>query len=93
MTNIELYPTLEHCIETTAKMEFNRLAGHYLDLGREDTEIEIKLQLLRDFLETADFPSLRQESSFYLIVGETVKFIITDKDDALTYRMEVLPAL
>ena len=73
-------------------MEFNRLTGIYLDLGKEDADIEAKLELLRDFLETADFRSLRQESSFYLIVGETVKFIITDKDDTLTFRMEVIAA-
>jgi len=92
MTTIVLIPTLGHCIETTAKMEFNRLTGIYLDLGKEDADIEAKLELLRDFLETADFRSLRQESSFYLIVGETVKFIITDKDDTLTFRMEVIAA-
>jgi hypothetical protein len=92
MTTIELIPTLEHCIETAAKMEFNRLTGLYLDLGKEDADIETKLELLRDFLETADFRSLRQDSSFYLLVGETVKFIITDKDDTLTFRMEVIPA-
>jgi hypothetical protein len=92
MTTIELFPTLEHCIETTSKMEFNRLTGRYLDMGKENTEIETKLELLRDFLEIADFRSLRQESSFYLIVGEKVKFVITDKDDTLTYRMEVIPA-
>ncbi len=92
MTTIELFPTLEHCIETTAKMEFNQLTGRYLDLGKEDAEIEAKLELLRDFLETADFRNLRQESNFYLIVGETVKFIITDKNDALTFRMEVIPS-
>jgi len=92
MTTIELFPTLEHCIESTAKTEFNRLAAQYLNLGREDPLLEAKLELLRGFLETADFRTLRQESSFYLIVGEKVKFIISDKDDALTYRMEVLPA-
>jgi len=92
MTTIELFPTLEHCIETTAKTEFNRLAGLYLDLGKEDAGIEAKLQLLRDFLEAADFRKLRQESSFYLIVGETVKFVISDKGDTLTFRMEVIPA-
>jgi hypothetical protein len=92
MTTIELSPTLEHCIETTAKMEFNRLTGLYLDLGKEDADIEAKLELLRDVLEAADFRTLRQESNFYLIVGETVKFIINDKDDALTVRMEVIPA-
>lgn len=92
MTTIELFPTLEHCIESTAKAEFNRLASQYLDLGREDPAIEAKLELLRDFLETADFRKLRQESSFYLIVGEKVKYVISDSNDMLTYRMEVLPA-
>jgi len=92
MTTIELFPTLEHCIESTARAEFNLLAGRYLELGREDADLEAKLELLRDFLETADFPALRQESDFYLLVGESVKFIITDKDDMLTVRMEVIPS-
>jgi len=92
MATIELFPTLEHCIETTARLEFERLISCYMELGKGDVEIESRLQLLHDFLEYADFRSLRQESDFYLIVGEKVKFIISNEEDALTCRMEVIPA-
>ena len=91
MTTIEIFPTLEHCIESTARTEFNLLAGRYLELGREDADLEAKLELLRDFLETADFSTLRQESDLYLLTGKTVKFIISDRDGMLIARMEVVP--
>jgi hypothetical protein len=89
MPAVELYPTLEHCIETTARNEFNRLATYCLNGGTMDAASEAKIEILRDFLETADFGILRQESNFYLIVGEQVRFILTDNGENLSYRMEI----
>ena len=71
MHTLELYPTLEHCIETTARLEFTRLAADCLNKGGVDTESEANIAILRDFLETADFGALRQESAFYLIMRES----------------------
>jgi hypothetical protein len=50
-----------HCIETSAKKEFMRITGLILD-STDDTvqpEMEYGLELLKDFLETADFNTLR----------------------------------
>jgi len=90
MHTLKLYPTVEHCIETTARQEFTRLAADCLNKGSVESETEAKIEMLRDFLETADFSVLRQESAFYLIVGEKVRFVLTDSGENLSYRMEVL---
>jgi hypothetical protein len=90
MPVMELYPTLEYCIETTARIEFDRITAHCLNGGTIDADTEARIQILRDFLETADFRTLRQESAFWLIVGEKVRFTLTDNGENLSYRMEVL---
>lgn len=89
MHTVELYPTLEHCIETTARQEFTRLVADCLNNGDVDSETAAKIEILRDFLETADFGVLRQESAFYLIVGEQVRFVLTDNGENLSCRLEV----
>jgi hypothetical protein len=57
---VELH-TGDHCIETAAKNEFRRLMDSYFAAppGRQEQGIEEKLALLRDFLDTSDFPALR----------------------------------
>jgi hypothetical protein len=90
MPTLELYPTVEQCIEATAKIEFIRLATHCFNGGTVDTEVEAQIEILRDFLETADFRTLREESAFWLIVGERVRFTLTDDGENLSYRMEVI---
>lgn len=49
-----------HCIETAAKMEYRRLMGDYFasDTTRS-AEIEDKIALLKEFVESSDFPALR----------------------------------
>ena len=87
---LKLSPTLERCIETTARMEYNRLIADYLDKAVEDPEAEARLEMLHDFLESADFPRLRQESEFHLLRGEKVRFTITEKDGKLTCSMDIV---
>jgi hypothetical protein len=89
MPSLVLYPTLEHCIETTARRQFDSLAADCLNKGGVDPVAQITLEMLRRFLETADFRTLREESAFYLIVGETVKFILTGNGEYVSCRMEV----
>ena len=50
-----------HCIETSAKNEFRRLTGLLLESCDEPgvTERGRELELLREFIETADFNALR----------------------------------
>lgn len=87
---MQLYPTLEHCIETTARHEFNRMVEHCLAAGEVDKHSADRIDLLRNFLETADFRALRQESSFYLIMGEKVRFVLSDNEGKVCCRMEIV---
>lgn len=50
-----------HCVETEAKNEFRRLTGLLLESCDEPavTEAGRQLELLREFIETADFNTLR----------------------------------
>jgi hypothetical protein len=90
MASIEFFPTLECCIEASAKLEYDRLVSGCLESGMLDAETEALAALLRDFLVSADFLRLRSESEFYLIVGEKVRFTISDDGDTLSCRMDIL---
>ncbi|HEY49713.1 MAG TPA: hypothetical protein G4O13_06685 [Dehalococcoidia bacterium] len=86
---IELVPTLEHCIETTARQEFSRSADAYMQQGEGDRKLEQRIELLRAFLETADFKKLRRESEKHLAEGKPVRFLLyTDKGHP-KYEMKV----
>jgi len=87
MCNVELSPTLSHCIETVAKEEFWKSVNQYMESKQEDKRLEQKIELLRVFLESMDFKKLRRESESYLIAGKTVKFIIYWKEDKPHYEM------
>lgn len=57
---VTLY-TGEHCIETSAKIEFRRLTDQLLESDSEniDPELEKKIELLLHFLKNSDFNKLR----------------------------------
>jgi len=63
---IELIPTASHCIETTAKREYWKSVDEYLKKANEDKRLEEKIELLKAFLETADFSMLRQQSEKHI---------------------------
>jgi hypothetical protein len=86
---IELVPTLEHCIETTAKREFARVSGEYLQRGGRDRKLEERAELLRLFLESADFRELRSESERHLVEGRKVTFVLHRGEGELRWEMEV----
>jgi hypothetical protein len=89
MCDIELSPTLSHCIETVAKEEFWQLVNQYMESKQEDKRLEQKIELLRVFLESMDFKELRRKSESYLIAGKAVKFIIYLKEGKPHYEMIV----
>jgi len=84
---IELFPSLSHCIETTAKEEFWSSVNEYAQSNQEDEKLEQKIELLKAFLESMDFGKLRSESEKYLLQGKTVKFVIYWKEDRPSYDM------
>ncbi len=88
MTQIELVPDLSHCIETVAKQEYRQRLQEYLKRGEENPELEERIELLKRFLETADFHKLRRESEKHLVEGKRVKFIITLQGGELTHELK-----
>ena len=89
MKGIELFPSLSHCIETTAREEFWNLVNQYMKSGQEDKELEDKIELLRVFLESADFKKLRSDSERHLVQGKKVRFVICWKEGKPSYETVV----
>lgn len=89
MVRIELVPTPEHCIETTARREFAKSRDEYLQQGGQDRELEERIELLKAFLESADFRALRSESDKHLTEGRTVRFILYFDEQGLKCDIEV----
>jgi len=86
---IELVPTLEHCIETTAKREFARVSAEYLERGGRDRALEEQAELLRMFLESVDFRELRRQSEAHLLNGRSVRFVVSGGDGDFSCEMKV----
>ena len=87
MGQIELVPDLSHCIETVARKEYENLARSYLRAGKGDSEFGEKVELLRSFLESADFRKLRKQSEGYLLKGQKIKFVLYRERGKAKYRM------
>lgn len=87
MVQIELIPDLSHCVETVAKREYQNLVRSYFQAGKGDTEFEEKVELLRNFLESADFRKLRKESEEYLLKGQNIKFILYREQGKTKYKL------
>ena|GEM_PF-389272 len=87
MCQIELVPDLSHCIETVARNEYENLARSYLQVGEGDSELGEKIELLRRFLESADFRKLRKQSEVYLLKGQKIKFVLYSERGKARYSM------
>jgi len=86
---IELMPTLSQCIETAAKREYWRNVDEYLKAKTGDKGLEERIELLKSFLETADFTALRSQSEQYIIEGKRVTFTVFVKDGKPCHRMSI----
>ena len=89
MLKIELVPDITHCIETVAKREHAAVVKQLLTPGKGSIEGEEKLEILRLFLETADFKQLRSESERELVEGKKVRFVVYLEDGIPKYEMHV----
>ncbi len=89
MTQIEFEPTLEHCIQTLSKQAYERIMRQILESGEEDEILGERLQMLKDFLESADFNRLRSEYEPYLVEGKKVVFKLWPEEDRTGYRWEI----
>jgi hypothetical protein len=92
MDGIELFPSLSHCIETTASEEFWNSVNQYMEGRQEDRKLEDRIKLLKAFLESMDFKKLRSKSERYLIEGKQVKFVIFWENGKTSYEMVVIKA-
>ena len=75
-------------METQAKRQYNQIARQLLQKG-EDKELVEKLEVLRLFLESADFNKLRRESEKHLVEGRKVKFTVRREAGQPRYEMKV----
>ena len=68
-----------HCIETSAKQEFKRLMDNYFESDNGTESIEENIEILREFIEKADFARLR--SSDPRLTGEVESVVYLNKED------------
>lgn len=71
----------DHCIETAAKLEFKRLMDKYFETDNDTGTLEDKIEVLREFIETADFVYLRGNDPRLSGEVETVVFIKKENDE------------
>jgi len=89
MISVELVPSLSSCVETVAKKEYWEGVRGYLQLGERNEKLEQRLELLKAFLETANFRELRRQSEKYLLEGKSVKFILYFEEGKPIYKFHV----
>jgi hypothetical protein len=90
MLKIELIPDIMHCIETVAKKEHANFLSRLLAHGIKNNNLQEKLEILRLFLETADFKKLRSESEKQIAEGKSVRFVVYLENDIPKYEMHVV---
>lgn len=86
---LRLEPSTSSCIETVAKREYERVLSLLLKGEQVDKKLEEELELLKLFLESADFGKLRRLSEEHLIRGKRVEFILRWIDSIFSYKIEV----
>ncbi|UCH43702.1 MAG: hypothetical protein JSW16_03970 [Dehalococcoidales bacterium] len=85
---IELRPELDACVQTQAKREYNKTFSELINKA-ENEELAEKIELLRLFLESADFKKLRGKSEKHLQEGKEVIFRLYLADGEPEYEMIV----
>jgi len=89
MVPIELKPNLSSCIETLSKNEYERTLNLLLKEGCVNKELGERLEVLRLFLELADFGHLRSQYEGYLKEGKKVTFLIYPERGKSSYKLIV----
>jgi hypothetical protein len=90
LLKIELVPDLDRCIKTVAEKKHSELVQILLESKVGNSEMEERLEILRLFLETADFRKLRSESEQQLMEGKSVRFTLYLEARALKCEMHVM---
>ena len=89
MSSIELNPSLTSCIESEAKREYRETLRKLLAAEDETPELKARFELLRAFLERADFGQLRADYEKRLLEGRKVKFTIYMEKGEPRYSVEI----
>jgi hypothetical protein len=90
VVRVELFPDLSHCVQTQAKKEHSETMKKLLAAEGQSEELEERLELLRLFLEEADFKDLRRESEKHLAQGRQVKFTVYLEDGRPRWDLQAL---
>ncbi|MBN1855881.1 MAG: hypothetical protein JW846_02900 [Dehalococcoidia bacterium] len=90
MNRIELHLSSEACIETTARRRYRELTQSALRGEKLDDGTMKEIELLRRFLESADFPRLRADSESSLRKGKHVTFHVYETDGEVACSFEVV---
>jgi len=86
---IKLEPSLSHCIETVAKREYERVLSFLLRGKEEDAQLAEELELLRMFLESADFSQLRSRCEEFLLADKRIAVTLRSTNVLPKYEIEV----
>ncbi|MFC1873254.1 hypothetical protein ACFLW3_00360 [Chloroflexota bacterium] len=85
--HIEIEPELSACVETKSKRLYEQTLKELLN--NDDETLAEKLQILKLFLESADFSQLRRQSEKPLVAGKKVRFILPLAGGKPEYEMKV----
>jgi len=88
---VELRVTLHlegHCVETAARKEFKRLMDALFDETGDAPELEARIELVRAFLDTADFPALRASDGRLAGTEPATVIIARGEDDGFLIEYE-----
>lgn len=85
---VALVPDADHCIETVARNEYRRCVDACLRLDHLDPELEVRLEILRRFLEQADFRRLRRGSEPRIAAGRPARFLISLDGERARWRIQ-----
>ena len=88
LTRIELISDLSHCVQTRAKQEYAVTMSKIMS-GDSSPGLETRLELLKAFLEEADFGRLRRESEAHLTQGRKVKFVLSGSAGPVKWSVEM----
>ena len=77
MTSIDLHPDLHTCAQTLARREYDRLWREALGSPDPAPDLDIRVDILRLFLESTDFSALRAAYEPHLTAGETVTVTVS----------------
>lgn len=87
MNKLTLVPTLEACIETQAKQFYNEILRELLK-DPDNVLLQQKLEIVKLFLETADFSGLRSESEKHLVENKKIVFTVWEENGKILWEMK-----